>query len=408
MSRRTLASLVPVLFIIVFGANGGIFGPLIPAIAQDFHLRVEQAGWLTNVFFMGALLATTFGGFLADRFGKKLLFCITLALFCTAVGLLAGAPLFVVLAVACLLMGAAGGTMEGLCSAVIADVDPDHLDRNMNLLQVAFNVGAVGAIGLIAWLRLHDVGWRVPYTGMAVAATLVLLLALMMAVPPPAAAAERMSTAVARTVIGDPPIVLLAIAIALYVGSEMSLAWWVSRMLVNTFHYHEAVADISAGLFWLTMGVGRVACGGLAHRFSAYRILRVLVVGGIVSYLVLYLAVGVHLPGFTLAPSAPLMWVGVGLAGLTFSGIWPLIVSLGAAHHPAYTGTAVSVLVSSGTLGGCIVPGIAGVLIERFGTGVGLLLLGGMFVVLFAVLTRYGRHRRVETPLALPDESVSR
>ncbi len=393
MLPRLIAIIVPILTAFVFGASGGIIGPLRPGLAQDLHVSMADSSILFSIFFTGALLATTIGGFLADRFGKKLLFAIMLALFTVSFFTLAVAPTFAIAALACFLIGASGGTLEGLCSAIIADIDPAHVNRNMNLLQVAFSAGAVGALFIVSWLLARDISWRVPYLVLGSSAVLLFLSSLFMA-RPPVHDEERMSIQVARRVFSDRAVVLLAVAIALYVGSEMSLAWLSSRVLELQYHYTEAGAAQIATLFWLTMGIGRVAVGGLAHRVSGYRLLCWLVAGGLLSYVVLFLPFG-----------AIGMWVGVGLAGLTFSGIWPLLVGLGANRYPAYTGTVVALLVSSGTAGGLIFPAVGGYFLESRPVWSILLLMAVLFVLLAVVLWRYGRHD-ARTANAVPDEAA--
>ncbi len=397
MLPRLIAILAPILTALVFGASGGILGPLRPALAGELRVSVADSSILFSIFFTGALLATTAGGYLADRFGKKLLFVLMLALFAGGFLLFALAPSFPIVCLASFLIGASGGTLEGLCSAIIADIDPAHVNRNMNLLQVAFSAGAVGALYLVGWMLAAQISWRVPYLVLGASAVLLFISSLFMA-KPPVHPVERMNLTVARRVFSDPAVVLLAVAIALYVGSEMSLAWLASRILELQYHASaDATAQIAL-LFWLTMGIGRVIVGGLAHHVSGYTLLCWLVGGGLLSYGVLFLPLG-----------AAGLWIGVGLAGFTFSGIWPLLVGLGANRYPAYTGTAVALLVSSGTAGGLIFPALGGYFLESRPVWNILLLMAILFVLLAMVLARYGRHDTHEaTPVIdAPGESVA-
>jgi len=386
---RRIAILAPILTALIFGAGGGLLGPLRPALAAELRVSVADSSILFSLFFTGALLATTAGGYLADRFGKKLLFALTLALFAGGFLLFALAPSFPVVCLASFLIGATGGTLEGLCSAIIADMDPAHVNRNMNLLQVAFSAGAVGALSLVGWLPAAGVSWRVPYLALGGAAALLCVSSLFMA-RPPIHPAERMHLALARRVFSDPAVALLAVAIALYVGAEMSLAWLASRMLELQFHAGADAAARIALLFWLTMGVGRVIIGVLAHRVPGYTLLRWLVGGGLLAYGVLFLPLG-----------AAGLWLGVGLAGFAFSGIWPLLVGLGACRYPAYTGTVVALLVSSGTAGGLIFPALGGYFLESRPAWNILLLMAVLFVLLAGVLARYGRHETRGAPPAI-------
>ena len=281
MISRKLAVVVPVLTTLVFGSWGGVLGPLLPQIARTFHLRVEIAGVLLMVNFAGALVSVLLGGILADRFGKKRVFLVVLGGFTVAVVAFAGAQSFAIIAAACLLGGALGVCLEGLCGAIIADCNPDGSHRNMNMLQIAFSAGAVAALVVTSRLDAADGAWRTVYQVLAVATSSVFLLALFMRVPP-APPAEPISLPIVRRVMADPLILLLAIAIACYVGSEMSLADWISWILEKTGSRAD-YAKLAPGLFWLGTGVGRFVSGQYCRRYSGLRVLWWLVVGGILS-----------------------------------------------------------------------------------------------------------------------------
>lgn len=393
---RLIAILAPILTALVFGASGGILGPLRPALATELRVSVQYSSILFAIFFTGALLATTIGGYLADRFGKKLLFVIMLALFTAAFFLYALAPSFLVVSIAAFLIGASGGTLEGLCSAIIADIDPAHVNRNMNLLQVAFSAGAVGALLIVSWLLDHQISWRIPYLVLGVSGAVLFVSSLFMA-NPPTHNEERMSLAVAGRVFRDRAVMLLALAIALYVGSEMSLAWLASRLLELQYQASPGVAAQAALLFWLTMGIGRVIVGLLSHRLSGFRLLCWLVGGGLASYLLILCW-----------PTALGLWIGVGLAGFTFSGIWPLLVGLGANRYPAYTGTIVALLVSSGTAGGLIFPALGGYLLEDHPGWQVITLMAVLFALLAVVLGVYGQATKGPAGAAMERNSEAR
>jgi len=196
---------------------------------------------------------------------------------------------------------------------------------------------------------------------------------------PPAPPDKQISFVIIRRVILSPYILLLSIAIGFYVGSEMSLAYWI-RVLLEKEGSRPAYAILAPGLFWGMTGVGRFISGQLCRRYSGLRVLRVLLVGGLCSYAVLLLPFG----------QWPL-WVGATLAGLTFSGVWPLIVGQGSTHFPAYSGTTVAVLVVSGTIGGLIFSAPTGFIIERGSSWLGILFLSVLFTLLAATIFIYDR-----------------
>jgi len=386
-----LAIIVPVLTTLVFGAWQVLLGPLLADIAREFGVDIRLAGLLLSVNFAGTLVSVMVGGYLADRYGKKRVFLAALGAFTGAILLFATGHSFTMIAAACLLAGGVGGSLEGLCGAVIADCDPARRDRNLNLLQMAFSAGAVLALVLAS--RLHALGlhWQTVYFVLGCAAVPVLLLAICMRVPP-APPGEPISLSIVRRVLTHPLILLLALAIALYVGAEMGLAQWITRLLVKAA-CPPATAMLAPALFWGMTGVGRLISGALCLRYSGLRVLSWLLLGGCAAFAVLLLP-----------PDQRTLWIGTGLAGLAFSGIWPLLVSLASSHFPSYSGTTVALMVVASNVGGMIFPALAGFIIEQQGAAAsarlwqhpswwGIVFFALQFLALVAVCARYVRAR---------------
>jgi len=374
---RLLAIIAATVGILLFGAWSGMLGPLLPGIATSFHMPVDITGLLLGVTYTGAVLSVVIGGYLADHFGKKPLFLVALGGLGIAFFLFATAPAFWAVAIACFLGGAVGGTLEGLCGAMIADIDHLHVGRNMILLQVAFCAGAVLALIITSRSLSTLDAWRTVYLVLAGACVLLWLLSLLMRVPP-APPAEHISLAQARKVVSDPFVLLLALAIMLYVGSEMSLGEWGSYLFSRSMAGIGNNAMAGSWLFWLSMGIGRLVVGLGCQRYRDDRVLAWLVRGGLTAYVILLLPAG-----------AWHYWAGVCVAGFTFSAIWPLIVSQGNSYYPGYSGTVVSMLVASGTLGALIFPAISGFVIERASPFMGIVLMAVLFCALAVVMEYY-------------------
>ena len=383
-----LAPITATAGILLFGAWGGLLGPLLPRIAASFHTAVEVAGLLLGITFGGAIVVVI-GGYLADHYGKKPLFLVAISGLAAAFFLFAIAPAFWTVAIACFLGGAVGGTLEGLCSAIIADLQTRHVGRNMVLLQAAYCLGAVVALFIAGRLVGAGEAWRGAYALLAGACVLIGIGGALMRVPP-APPAERITLARARTVVSNPFVLLLALAICLYVGSEMSLGSWASRIFALSRPGAGAGVMMGSGVFWLAMGIGRLLIGVSGYRAADRTVLHWLVRGGLLAYLLLLLP----LPDWRL-------WAGVIAAGFLFSAIWPLIISQGNSYYPAYSGTVVSLLVASGAIGAMIFPPLCGFLIERASPTLGIALMAVLFLALAMVIEIYQRRLRADlSPLA--------
>ena len=129
------------------------------------------------------------------------------------------------------------------------------------------------------------------------------------------------------------------------------------------------------------------------HRFSlpafpGALVLKWLLAGGLLSFVVMLLPVGLWR-----------LWVGWRLAGATFSGVWPLIVSLGSARYPQYSGTHIAILVCQRhAWAACSSPPLTGFVIARISPTGGLLLMTALFVLLALVVWSKSPARATAVP----------
>ncbi len=139
---------------------GSITVPLLPMIRSEFSLDYSQAGWVAAAFSVTYGLAQPPGGWLADRFGPRVMFLA--AIFGVAgagfaVGLSGSFPLLIVLFA---LMGVLGGGYHPAPPPLIsALVGPENRGRGMGFHSVGGNVSHF--LGpLFATLIAASWGWR--------------------------------------------------------------------------------------------------------------------------------------------------------------------------------------------------------------------------------------------------------
>ncbi|HHY22921.1 MAG TPA: MFS transporter [Clostridiaceae bacterium] len=74
------------------------------------------------------------------------------------------------------------------------------------------------------------------------------------------------------------------------------------------------------------------------------------------------------------------------LLGFGFSVVWPVIVSITAKKYPQYTGTSMGIIMTSGAIGGIIVPFLTGVAAELAGIAAALMIIPVLtLIILFIV-----------------------
>lgn len=157
------------------GAISVAFDPL----KTEWHLSTAVVTTLGTATLLGMLLGSLVTGFLADRFGRRRLILVDVALFVAAAAAAALAPDFGVLAAARLGTGIAAGMDFAVVFPFVAELAPaDSRGRAMAWIMWAANFGTLAAYGLGAvFLHLVPVrGWRVALGLGAVLALPVLLL----------------------------------------------------------------------------------------------------------------------------------------------------------------------------------------------------------------------------------------
>ena len=366
-------------FVISFVTN--LIGPLMPIIIGDFRLSLGLAGFLPFSFFLAYGLISIPAGALVEArgiratllaaFGLNLLGSLAIALYPSYAVVIGG--LFVIgLGMAMLqvvinpLTRATGGEghfaffsvmgqlVFGLASYVSPLVFSMMMERpgadHQALVWVQFYwwfLFVFGAlIGLTAWMRLPTVEL---------------------------AESERAGgLASYRELIRDRHVRLFFIGIIAYVGTEQSLANWMSQFLSTYHHFDPAKEGARAvGLFWGLMSIGCVLGLVLLKLLDAKVVLAAFT-------LLAFVSVGLALYG-----SAQTSLIAFPMCGFFLSVMYSIIFSFGLNSVNRYHG-AMSGILCTGILGGAIVPLLVGLLGDWFGLRIGLL---SVFVTLAYILS---------------------
>jgi FHS family L-fucose permease-like MFS transporter len=158
-----------------------------------------------------------------------------------------------------------------------------------------------------------------------------------------------------RTLIADRYVRLFFAGIVAYVGTEQSLANWMSQFLSTYHHFSPTREGANAvGLFWGLMSIGCLL--GLA-------LLKLLDAKIVLAAFTLLALVTVGLALYGSADTALLAFPAAGFfLSVMFSIIFSLALNSVREHHGALSG-----ILCTGILGGAIVPLLVGTLGDRFG-----------------------------------------
>lgn len=250
-----------------------------------------------------------------------------------------------VVAVALFFCGGSGGVLESHTSSMLVATAKDDATAgsHVSLVQVFFALGALAAPAFLSVVQGTE-GWQLMFlilAGFAVVGTVVGL-----SIP-----RSRLESAEASS---DPihwkSLWRACIAIALYVGAEVTIFGWIPTVMELHLGIPAGRARLSPALFWMGMLGGRLLIARLTKPVGPRRLLQISSGVGALAALLL---------GLVTAEIA--VWLFLALAALGCAGIWPLIVATAGSTG---RGVSTTIVVASGGIGAALFPYIAGRLAE--------------------------------------------
>ncbi|GAA4205998.1 MFS transporter [Microbispora amethystogenes] len=157
-----------------------LVGSVINPLSEHFQATVEQSSRIFWVWLLGVLFGALAGGVLADRFGRRRLFLVTLLWYSGFTVLTAASPNLEVLYVLRFLTALGVGAEYGIINAAIMEFMPARVrGRSAAAVMNFWSIGAI-ASGFIAFLLLNTfalasaVSWRYGFALGGILALLVL------------------------------------------------------------------------------------------------------------------------------------------------------------------------------------------------------------------------------------------
>lgn len=350
MDRRGILAALCCLALFLFAVYLGAIGILLPALGKTFGLGPAVEGRIFPANFGGFVVAVLACGVLSDKIGRKRVLCGAIFVYALALALAGFAHSFGLVLAAFALIGAGGGAMETVASALAADVFPQKRAAILNALQIAFGAGAAISPLLAHALLVQGMDWHRLFLGAALANFVLLALLVRQKMPVPAHPAEALDAAALRAVLKQPAFLILCGCQALYVGAETGFSSWLPTYF-GRLPGGAAWAGLVVSGFWVMMTIGRSAVGGGVFGLPLTRLACGLAVLGAAASGVMLLTANVS--------AALACALGTGLC---FSGIFGLVLSEAGNRFPRSAGTVFGGVVAAGGAGGAAVPWAVGAL----------------------------------------------
>lgn len=141
----------------------GIIAFVLPALAKTWGLTPAQMGYIGSMGLVGMALGAVLAGFAADRFGRKTVFSVTMAIYSIATGLCGVAWNFESLLVFRFLVGfGLGGELPVAVTLMSEYAPPAARGKFIVLLESFWGFGWLAA-ALIAYLVIPKYGWQIAF-----------------------------------------------------------------------------------------------------------------------------------------------------------------------------------------------------------------------------------------------------
>jgi len=367
LRRRLQVALSYVTFVLV-GVSAGVGGVVLPAQMSDYGVDRTTIGITFFTFSAGFMLAGTVTGGLLHRVGFRWALVAGGGSFVLSGLYQATRPPLAGLIAVQLLAGLGIGTVETVLNAHLTTLPGSSV--LLGRLHAFFGVGALLGPLLATW-TLREHAWTavafltaVPF--IPVVASFVLTHGDTGEVEsrspqPPTGDGEAHPRGLLRVVVRQPPVLLAAVFLSVYVGLEVSVGDWGFSYLIGERHRSDLVAGNGVSGFWLGLTAGRFVIAPVAERlrWPISRTTTVCLVAVTVTSLVVW--------------TAPPAWIAVGGLGALGFFLGPLFPTTMAVMplvtERRYVAAAIGVLNGVSVIGGSALPWLAGALTQSIGLG---------------------------------------
>jgi fucose permease len=342
---------------ILIGASDATFGIILPSMSAHYNIGKGTIGLLFLCSSIGYIIGSFNNGLLMGKLGNRLFLMSAAALFFLAAIMISLIPPFFVLAIVYIILGLSGAMFDAGLNTYIAG-----LPRNtslLNYLHAFYGAGALlGPVVASSLLALQQ-GWNTVYIVWGSISLVLLFSFALFFKENVIQQAENTSSAgnTLATVFKLRIVWLAAAFLLVYVGTEVSLGNWSYSFLTETRHGATLISGWTISGYWFGLMMGRLLLGRVAQRIGDKRLIELCLVGVVTGLLLIWLF-----------PFAVVSAIGLCLAGFSLGPIFPTTIALlSKLVSTRVLPTAIGFAASLGSMGGSLLPWLAGNLAQHIG-----------------------------------------
>jgi FHS family Na+ dependent glucose MFS transporter 1 len=290
--------------------------------------------------------------------------------------------------------GIAGGMVGTSANTLLQWEHGSKAGPYVNALHFFFGLGGFLSPFFLGLLLTTGGRYSDDYTLLALFDISVGIAILLRLSPPsaPPAHAPTASGAAVRTSHLGPIVIAGMLFLFFYVGAEITFGGWLPTYAVKLGLADGARAAFLTSMFWLSFTLGRLISIPVAVKFASAQILVTALAG-----CALFVSLLLVFPG-----SPEVLWVSVIGLGFSMAPIWPSGYNL-AVQSIRLTAGIGAVIIMGDSVGGMVLPGLTGLVIERAGASAMTVLvlasIAGTAAAFAAILIVRARWSRGPAPL---------
>ena len=359
LKRSSLLFGLALVAFVSLGLPDTLLGVAWPSLRRTFDLPLDRLGVLLAATMTGYLASSLASGAVVRRLRVGGLLVASSGLIVLSSVGYALAPAWPVVVASGLVAGLGAGAVDSGINAFAAT----HFSAGrVAWLHAAWGVGATLGPLLMTAVLTAGFEWRAGYALLAVAISALALgfqrtRGLWNDDDGASSTAPSAPFASLGASLGERGVRANVALFFLFTGLEATPGHWAYTLLTEGRGLAPAMAGIAVSLYWASLTLGRLVSGALTHRYPPALVLRLCLAG-------------LPLAALLVAGARGSAWLLLGLAllGLLAASVFPLLIAgtptrVGSAHAD----NSVGFQVAAATLGGAVVPSVAGVLARHFG-----------------------------------------
>ena len=353
MTRSARTFIVCAFGFVVLGMATTTFGVVWPSVADDFGRSLGELGYITLAYGTGYTMSSFLSGRLAVRSSIGSLLTSAAMTATIALIVLAVSPGWIIFLTAALMLGLAGGQIDAATNSYVA---LRHGSREMGFIHGAFGIGAIIGPLLVTGSLALGLSWRLAFVVLAVG-ELAYVTGLWVLTRPLEIPTDGQTTPAGSSSLRSPTLIWSVLLFALYAGIATGLGAWVFTYLTEERGLSDTAGGLAVTGHWIGFTAARLLLGSIVDRADPDRVMR--------------WSAAATMAGIAIFWWSPATWVG--FAALAFVGfahgpIFPLEVLLTAQRFgPVLATNVVGYEIAAANVGGALIPGLIGFLVDRFG-----------------------------------------